>query len=293
MIDFGMTTSQIIKALKRLGVDFDEEEFVADIRHGTPLSEIGDRWVNESSCRMRDEDFVALAPTVLWKRLAPDVPCIEKIEECVATGYSAIENEQYDVAFSAWRNAWDVFKKIKDPEVKNMSGAASIGLWGGYCFGQWRHSFSEELLNAWKRTKNVAYAEMRAQFSEDYCRILSDEENCSLVLCDAADSHWDAGQTERAEALYKEAIAGRPNDPWLYCLWGNRYFSWQQKDPIRHDYARSEAIYTAGIKSVKGDVSILLDRLRSLYEAADGAGLGHLLKREIDPSKVASVRPKR
>ena len=297
MIDMDLTTDEITKRLGQHGVYFSLTEFIKEIRTTRSLEEIGEMWVDESHCDPLSfhADFISLAPIVLWRRLASDVPCYEMIQEAVERGNEFIKaDETHGEGLSQFQKAWDTFLSLKPTSVKEMTLTTASPFWGPHCFSEWATTFEGELLKAWERgganAREVAY--QRIKFCEEFFRLLPEDRLSGRMLREAAESYWDLGDRASAENLYRVTTIRCPDDVWNYLSWGDRY---SRAEPV--DFLRAEEIYLLGLRRVtERDATTLVDRLLNLYGAAEDAGCTHLLRREIDVDNMVrqnfrTVRP--
>ena len=91
-----------------------------------------------------------------------------------------------------------------------------------------------------------------------------------------AESLWDLGQREDAEARYQELIETFPNFAWGYIWWGDQYWMSNWSYENAPDYDRAESLYRRALDNPHLDNHVLVqDRLDDLNDEK-----GHPEKRE-------------
>jgi tetratricopeptide (TPR) repeat protein len=82
-----------------------------------------------------------------------------------------------------------------------------------------------------------------------------------------AESRWDLGQREQAEALFQELTATFPTFVWGYIWWGDQYWLSDWSYGHAPDYDRAAALYRQALAQADGeDRNVVQDRLDDLQE---------------------------
>jgi hypothetical protein len=169
-----MTTERIEAQLAAFGVSHSRERFLALAEGRTSAWSISEVWLGTDavSCRDTDEGFLGLAACELWKRLLPDRPSIEMIDDWMQEGYSLLESRRGREACDIWWRVWRTLRPRLSPSMTTMdgTGAAFTGL---QCIFNWSQDFEMELGNA--AAKDARYASLGAEYCTQWIAQFRDE----------------------------------------------------------------------------------------------------------------------
>lgn len=258
-----MFTGEIILGLKALGVDFDREEFLEDVRHFYSADQLSEEWfrVYPVTAYGPDEDFVWMAARVLWERLAPDAINCEKIQSMMQEGYSLIDGGTRAEGVSMWLDAFEAIKKRFTPEFKSVEEIDAICR-GCQSLFNWCQDLEIELRNA--GLEHPEFLEKGIRYTEEFCRLFpeTDEDIIKGMRGSMAETYFQMGKIEEGERLFKALVEDHQDWEWGYIGWGDQYAGWPC-NKVPADFKKAERIYRMGIDRVS-DPSLVLDRIEGL-----------------------------
>ncbi|MCK4451550.1 MAG: zinc chelation protein SecC [Anaerolineae bacterium] len=267
-----MSTDEIFARLNRLGVTVTPEDYQAAARRHESAQRLAEEWYAQYTLHPEgryDEDFVWMAAIVLWKRLIPDRICFEQINERMQEGYHLLEIGRTTDACDAWWQVWEWLKDKVTPE-RNTLKALDEDFRGTQAVFNWCQDFEMELGNAGR--DDPKYHRLCIRYCQEFLETFTDIEwlmqgNFSRA---EAESYWNLGEIETAEAKFEALIEADPDWAWGYINWSDMY--WLFRDSPK-DYDRAEPILQRALgRSGLEDREDVLDRLERLREERAQAG---------------------
>ncbi|KXB01900.1 hypothetical protein AKJ44_01920 [candidate division MSBL1 archaeon SCGC-AAA261F17] len=278
-----LSTEQIIQKLRHFGVEFSEERFLKDVKNLYSPGKLADHWmeIHPVTAKGFDEDFIWMAATILWERLAPNVVNSEQINEAMQKGYDLMAENNTREGCEKWLETWGLIREVTPPEVTTLGEIDGILRMTQSVFN-WCQDFEMELRNAGRRDKKY-YREL-IDYVNEFFSTFPDHENELIDLNmrrAEADSYFELGEFARGEEKYEELTERHPNNVYGYLSWGDQY-CWDRAKP-EPDYERAENLYLSGLENAlkgdrEGDVEAALNRLEDLYEKTS------------DPEKIEIVK---
>lgn len=275
------STEQIIQKLRHFGVELSEEKFLEDVKNFYSASSLADNWmkIHPVTAKGFDEDFIWMAATVLWERLAPNVVNSEQIDELMQEGYDLISEKNTIEGCEKWLETWELVKNITSPKVTTLAEIDNILRMTQSVFN-WCQDFEMELKNAGRRDERY-YRELIDYVNEFFATFpdFKDELIKQNMRRAEADSYFELGDFEKGEEKYKELTEKHPDNVYGYLGWGGQY-CWDRAKP-EPDYSRAENLYLSGLENAldRGkDINAALGWLVDLYEKTG------------EPEKIESVK---
>src|SRR5579859_1768934 len=84
-----LSTESIFEELKNIGIEITEKKFLTDVKKYYSAMDLAEDWMEVYPLRAGvDEDFIWMAITVLWQRLAPEHISTEQLDIMMQRGYA-------------------------------------------------------------------------------------------------------------------------------------------------------------------------------------------------------------
>lgn len=252
------STAKIIKQLAKFGVAFTTDEFLEAVKEANDGSEIADQWFEQYPIRAHglDEDFLWMAATVLWERLAPDEMSSAKLDKMMQAGYQLADVE----ACIIWLELWEELKSRFTPAMKSIAKAEAV--FSGVQFLQnWCQELALKLGNAGR--KNPIFYEKQLIYCEEFCRYFpaTDWQIIHNMKMAQAECYFGLGNQAAGDQAFEAIIAEFPDVVGSYIGWGDMYYLFHLNPAIPRDYERAKQIYQMGVVS---DRRVVLERLKTI-----------------------------
>lgn len=206
-----------------------------------------------------ESDWIWVCLCELWKRWFPDQPSFELLDDKMQAGYSLRGNGDAPAVCRIWLDAWrDVLGLFEKGGMQTID-EFDERFAGTECVFNWIRDLEDELRTA--GAQDPEFLRERIAVCEERLRRFGSaggltNENRRRAL---AESYFELGETNKAEALYREWLAADPQ-------WGGGWIGWSDcyhfaPDEIK-DLNRAAEILQKGlsIEEVR-DRADLLDRL--------------------------------
>ncbi len=249
-----MDTDEIRDRLARLGVDVDRD-LVAPAATRWSAWALADEWVERDTFTGSDEDadFARLAACELWRRLLPDRPSIEMLDDWMQEGYMLEAAKRVPAACDVWWRVWEVVRTRLSPEMRTAQQANPV-FTGLQSLGNWFQEFERHLGNA--AIKNARYAELDRQLCEQWIAQFTEESELSqqnfrrsLATC-----IFRLGRADEALAVLHAAVERWPVDAWGYIALADAHLHDYPTNPgIPRDTAAARSWLEKGLAAVAAD----------------------------------------
>ncbi len=212
-----MTTEEITAQLEHYGVPFSRENFLGRAEGRYSAWDISDDWLSdyEVNCKRNEDDFLGLAACELWKRLIPERPSMEMLDDWMQEGYDLSEKRRDKEACDIWFKTWKTLRERFKPEMTMMSDTAPV-FSGLQSIFNWCQDFETELRNVAR--KHPEYASRGLE----YCRELleqfpEEEESIQVNFREAmANFYFILGKTDEGLSALNEIVEKCPKNLWGY-----------------------------------------------------------------------------
>ena len=263
-----LSTEEIIKRLRRFGVRFQKTQFLKDVNRFYSASKLADNWKKKYTLTAegRDLDFISLSAVILWDRLAPDIPNLEKIEEMVQKGYDLLDEIKPKAACDRWLKAWDYLKELLPAEIKNINNVNEVIGGIDYVY-KWTLDLACYLNNA--GLKHEKYHKKRIDYILDVLNRFpnSEDDYTSTMRNDLAETYFLIGEEEKGEKLFKNIIERYPEFLWGYLSWGDQY---ADVDREVFNYKKAKSIYEMALKQIDFHRDDIKSRIKALERKREG-----------------------
>ena len=266
-----MSTEQLEKQLRNYGVPYSREDFLKESQDFFSAWQLSETWFSRGnlSCRGLEEDFVGLAACELWKRLLPERPSMEMVDDWLEQGCQVVTQDKCQ-ACDSWWQAWRALYPRFSPQMRTMQSTEAM-FQGTYLLFNWCQDFEMWLSNAtlWDRR----FAAMGEQYCREWLGQFTEEKAAMRVgFCRAwAEFTFRSGQVEKGRAILEQTLADYPKDPWSYIALADAYshlFADRQFH-LPFDLKRAREYLDLGFQRLraKKDRTDLQERLDGLAEA--------------------------
>jgi hypothetical protein len=169
-----LRTAEIEAGLRRLGVQYEADRFLQETEGHWSAWDLSDIWRERDglSCEGSDDDFLGMAACELWKRMLPERPSMEMVDEQMQQGYDLVHADEEDQACTVWWQVWATLLARLPADVKSGLEADETfhGIQSVY---NWMQDFENCLMTVapgneeWAQ-RGVQYCRERmARFTED------------------------------------------------------------------------------------------------------------------------------
>jgi len=219
-----MTTEAIEERLADFGVKHTRERLVrlaSDRNSAWTISEV---WLEDDSvkCTEKEQDFLGLAACELWKRLVPDRPSMEMLDDWMQEGYDLVEQGRTPQACNTWWKVWGALLSRFTPEMRTMNATGAV--FSGYqSIFNWSQDFEMYLGNAARN--DVQYAAIGRQYCTEWIAQFPDEgDGMQVSLRRALASFlFRLGETAEMSALLHSLPKQWPQNVWSHIALADAY----------------------------------------------------------------------
>jgi tetratricopeptide (TPR) repeat protein len=263
-----LSDEELLTKLRSLGVEIDRPGLERLSEQALSAEEIARRLLEQRVFKSQREelesDWIWIGLATLWQRWFPDRAGIELLDDKMQLGYDLLASSGSVAACRIWLEAWnDVLRLF------NKSGLKSIQEFDDrfrvtQSLFNWIQDLEQELWNAGLGDRQFLTARI-AVVEEALRRFPSDDalmiENCRRAW---AESYFELGEADKAEALYQDWLKADPGWGWRWIGWSDRYGFTRTE---RQDLKRCEQILREGL-SIAGvrDRADMAERLADLLE---------------------------
>ncbi len=254
---------KIIQELKRLGVDFDKEEFLEEVKQFRSSEDLAKHWEVKYDLTLKEEeDLFWKSIDVLWGRLAPEVFREEELISLIEDGYDLLEEEELEKVCLMWLKAWDLisnnFERVLDIEEIKWRGISSLV--------DWCQDLEMELGEAGE--KDSSFYDKRIAYCQNFCSVFPKSSRALLEEMKIAEveSYCALKGKEKGEEIFKSLIEKNPNCSLNYLAWASIY-TISSSEGFSVDYDKVEKIYEMALeRKTLDDRKLILLRLKALQE---------------------------
>ncbi len=263
-----LTDGELLAKLRSFGIDLDRTSLGRLCEQALSAEEITKPLLNQRSFKSKREeqegDWIWICVVTLWQRWFPDEPSFERLDDKIQTGYDLLTSVGAAAACRPWLEAWADVLRILDktgiPSIREFDDRFR----GTQSLFNWIQDLEDELWNAGLEDRQFLTARITV-CEEGLRRFPADDElmteNRRRAL---AESHYQVGETDKAEALYGEWLKADPCWGWGWIGWSDCY---RFAPTPRRDLRRSEQLLREGLSMVEvRDRPDLAERLADLYD---------------------------
>ena len=208
-----MSDQEIEDRLILMGAVYDRAEFVERTKTKQSAWEIAEDWGKGLLALSRaDRDFFGLAACELWRRLCPERPSHEMIDDWVCEGYRLVEQKKSSDALNSWWKVWETIRARLTPDMKDLSRAGeSLFPRMSQCLSNWSVDFRLEAVNF--SLDDLRAGEIGIRFCGELIELLPDADHDLNVSGDLSMLYYHVGDTEQGDRCCQQLIEKRPDLP--------------------------------------------------------------------------------
>jgi uncharacterized protein YchJ len=259
-----LTDEELLAKLRSFGFEIDRGWLERNCERALSAEEIARPLLEQSNSRGLERDWIWISVATLWRRWLPEQPSFEELDDKMQTGYQLLMSNDVKAACRVWLEAWsDVVRLLDKAGIESIAGFDKR-FCGTQCLYNWIQDLEDELWNAGLEERQFLSARI-ALCEEGLRRFRSSDdlmiENWRRAL---AESYFKLGQTDKAEALFREWLEVDPCWGWGWIGWSGCYqFTHNQRvDLNRCEQILQEAFAIAAVR----DRADIADRLADLCE---------------------------
>jgi tetratricopeptide (TPR) repeat protein len=291
-----LSNEELLEKLRGFGLDLDRAALERLCEGALSAEEIARQLIDQCDFRTTEEridgDWIWICLVSLWQRWWPEKVCLELLDDKIQAGYRELEHRDIATAAASWLDAWSDVVRLCE-----ITGVCSIGEFDDrvpmtQSLFNWSQDLEDTLWNA--GLDDSGFLRARIAVCEDALRRFPDEDRLMVENRGraVAESYFELGETDRAEALFEQSLAADPRWGWGWIGWADLHFFSNRRPK---DHGRAEELLLRGY-STHGvrDREAIAERLASLYEETgrvkEAQGVAGSASRAGPPASGMSVR---
>jgi tetratricopeptide (TPR) repeat protein len=263
-----LTDGELLAKLRSFGIELDRASLERLSDQALSAEEIAQPLLDQRTFHGRHEqmesDWIWICLSALWQRWFPDKPSFEALDDKMQDGYDLRESGAVAVC-RVWLDAWSDVQSILDKAGMRSIQEFDERFGGSQSLFNWIQDLEDELWNAGLEerqflTARIALCEegLRRFFRTDD-DLMSENRRRAM-----AESYYELGETDKAEALYRGWLHLDPRWGWGWIGWSDCYRFTRTE---RRDWRRCEQILREGLAIAEvRDRADIVDRLADACE---------------------------
>ena len=258
------TDGELLARLRSFGVEMDRAWLERRCERALSAEEIAGALMDQSGRRGLESDWIWICVAILWRRWFPGQPSFEVLDDKMQAGYELLKTSGAVAACRIWLEVWNDVLRILDKVGMESIEEFDERFRGSQSLFNWIQDLESELWNAGLKDRQFLTARIEV-CEEGLRRFRSDNEllteNRRRAL---AESYFELGEADKAEALYRDWLKVDPGWGWGWIGWSDCYRFTRTE---RQDLKRCEQILQEGLSIVDvRDRPDLAERLADLCE---------------------------
>ncbi len=287
-----LTDGQLLAKLSSFGIELDRPSLERLCDQALSAEEIAQPLLDQRTFHGKHEqmesDWIWICLSALWQRWFPDKPSFEALDDKMQAGYQLRASGAVAVC-RVWLEAWGDVQSILDKAGMRSIQEFDDRFGGTQSLFNWIQDLEGELWNAGLEDRQFLTARI-ALCEEGLRRFRADDdlttENRRRAM---AESYYELGETDKAEALYRGWLHLDPRWGWGWIGWSDCYRFTRTE---RRDWSRCEQILREGLAIAEvRDRADLVDRLADACQeqghGEEAAELRRQAKRSAETVEVS------
>ena len=262
-----LTDGELLAKLRSFGIELDRPSLERLCDQALSAEEIAQPLLDQRTFHGRHEqmesDWIWICLSALWQRWFPDKPSFEALDDKMQAGYELAESGAVAVC-RVWLEVWSDVRRLLDKAGMQSIQEFDQRFQGTQSLFNWIQDLEGELWNAGLEDRQFLAARI-ALCEEGLRRFRTDDdlmaENRRRAM---AESYYELGEPDKAEALYRGWLHLDPSWGWGWIGWSDCY---RFAPTPGRDLRRSEQLLREGLSMVEvRDRPDLAERLADLYD---------------------------
>jgi tetratricopeptide (TPR) repeat protein len=219
-----LSDAELLEKLRGFGLEFDRAGLERLCEGALSAEEVArpllDRCELGADAERMEEDWIWICLVSLWQRWWPEKVCLELVDDKLQDGYRQLARSETAAAAASWLDAWSDVARLCE-----IAGIHTIREFDDrfpmtQSLFNWSQDLEEAFWNAGLEDPEVLRAGIAVY--KDALERFPDEERWMLEnrRRALADSYFEVGDTEHAEALYEQWLLADPRWGWGWVGWG-------------------------------------------------------------------------
>ena len=267
-----LTDGELLAKLRSFGIEMDRSSLERLCDEALSAEEIAQPLLEGRTFHGRkqemDSDWIWICLSALWGRWFPDKPSFEALDDKMQAGYELQKSGGAVAVCRVWLEAWKDVLHILDKAGIQSIDEFDERFGGSESLFNWIQDLESELWNAGLEDRQFLRA--RIALCEEGLRRWADDdlmsENRRRAL---AESYYELGEPDKAEALFRGWLHLDPRWGWGWIGWSDCYRFTRTE---RRDWDRCEQILREGL--AVADVRDRADIIDRLADACEEQGRG-------------------
>jgi len=263
-----LSEEELLEKLRSLGCDLDRAALERLCEGALSAQEVASPLLDRCDFRTEEElmegEWIWVCVVALWQRWWPEKVCLELLDDKIQDGYDELERRESEAAAGTWLSAWaDVGRLCEITGIRSVREFDDRFPLTQSLFN-WSQDLEDALWNA--GLSDPEFLRARIAFCEDALARFPDEdqlmvENRRRAL---AQSHFELGETQAAEAMFERWLEADPRWGWGWIGWADLHLFTHGQ---RKDYERAEELLHRGYSTPGvNDPEDIAERLELLYK---------------------------
>src|SRR5947209_3154619 len=253
-----LSDEQLLEKLRGFGLDADRAELERLCEGALSVEEVAQPLLDRCGVRTGEgqpnPDWIWLCLLELWRRWWPERVCVEFLGDQIQEGYDALERREATAAAAIWLDAWsDVVRLCELTRIDSIQQFDDRFSMYQSLFN-WSQDLEDALGNAGR--EDPEFLRARIAVCEEALRRFPDEDELMVEnrRRAAAESYFELGETDKAEALFEQWLAADPRWGWGWIGWADLHFftNNRPKDYIRADELLRRGFATPDVRGQGG-----------------------------------------
>lgn len=287
-----LTDGELLAKLSSFGIELDRPSLERLCYQALSAEEIAQPLLDQRTFHGRHEqmesDWIWICLSALWQRWFPDKPSFEALDDKMQAGYELRESGAVAVC-RVWLEAWSDVLHILDKAGMQSIQEFDERFQGSQSLFNWIQDLEGELWNAGLEDRQFLAARI-ALCEEGLRRFRTDDdlmtENRRRAL---AESYYELGEPDKAEALYRGWLHLDPCWGWGWIGWSDcyRFARTERKDWNRCEQILREGLSIAEVRDRADITDRLADACEEQGRGEEAAELRRQAKRSAETVEVS------
>ena len=207
----GMPTEEIETRVAFLKIPYSQSQFIQLTQTRQSAWTIGTEWsASVPGVNRADQDFFGLAACELWRRLCPERPSLEMLDDWMCEGYALVGLSRRAEALSVWLKLWEILRRQINPQVRSLKEATDrFYPRMSQNLPNWAGDFCLEALNG--SLKAPRCGELGIQFIRELLEALPGESEELNFQGDLATLYFHTHQIAEGEKCCEQLMRDHPD----------------------------------------------------------------------------------